>query len=156
MIWLGCTFKKPHQSNTYFMQSAALDWVCGAKCWTLLSSFVNRAGRKCCKPNSALKRPYTALDPRPCLHTLWPVCFVLLVHGIYRKQTATDGFLEIKCWLSPRLTIYLRFVPDSRRRWINTVGSIRGVTYACLGLRTQPLQSSWPQCWIHQQADGFH
>lgn len=27
---------------------------------------------------------------------------------------------------SPRLTIYLEFAPDSRRWWINTVGSVRG------------------------------
>ncbi len=52
------------------------------------------------KPNSSLKRPHSVLDPWPGLHALWPVSFVLLVHGIYRKQTATDGFLKIKCWLS--------------------------------------------------------
>lgn len=52
--------------------------------------------------NSSLKRPHSVLDPRPGLHALWPLSFVPLVRGIYRKQTATDGFLKIKCWLSSR------------------------------------------------------
>lgn len=62
--------------------------------------------------------------PWPGLHALWPVSFVLLVHGIYRKQTATDGFLKIKCWLSLRDWQFTSSLPpDSRRWWINTAGS---------------------------------
>lgn len=38
------------------------------------------------------------LDLTGMLCGLW--AFVPLVHGIYRKQTSTDGFLKIKCWLS--------------------------------------------------------
>lgn len=51
--------------------------------------------------------------------------FVPLVGGIYPKQTSTDGYLEIKCWL---------FSSDSRRWWINTVSSIGEATHCMLSL----------------------
>lgn len=75
--------------------------MCGASLQHSNVSFQRQADSgKWSKPNSSLKRPHSELDPSPGSHSLWPVSSVLRVHGIYRKQTATDGFLKIKCWLS--------------------------------------------------------
>lgn len=81
----------------------------------------------CGKPNIRVKRPQTVVDLWHTLHALWPVSFVLLVHGIYPNKASRMNSL----WLnvdsrSPLLTLYLRSPPDSRRRWINMLFSIRG------------------------------
>lgn len=131
------------------------DGVCGASCSTVVCP--PAAGQR--EGNGASQtvhcKDHTAcLTLDPGLHALWPVSVVPLVHGICHKQTATDGFLKIKCWLST--TDSLPQVCSWQQEMVNKHGGLhkRGgicmlrledTTNAIVMPRTQHPSAGW---WI--------